>query len=202
MSTLLKIQSSLFNEQGQSSILANRFAERWLERHPGGKILNRDLARDPLPHLDLPSFKAFQTSPGERTAAQQRIVERSDRLIEELKSADTIVLATPMYNFSVPSVLHAYFDHIARAGVTFRYTADGSEGLIKGKKAHVFVTRGGIYGGDHSQTEFVQQFLGFIGITDVEVTLAEGLAMGDSTRTEALEGAEKAIERVLSAEPA
>jgi FMN-dependent NADH-azoreductase len=119
--------------------------------------------------------------------------------LKNCKNADVIVMGVPMYNFSVPSVLRAYFDHIARAGVTFRYTADGPEGLIKGKKAYVFITRGGIHGEDHSQTNYLRQFLGFIGITDVEIVHAEGLALNESARLESLTAAEEKIAQVLAA---
>lgn len=199
MSTLLKIQSSLYNGQGQSSALASRFADRWQAQHPEGQVVSRNLAEDPVPHLNLDRFQAFTTEPAEMTADQRQVVAYSDALIEELKSADVIVFGVPMYNFNVPSTLHTYFDHIARAGVTFRYTEKGPEGLIKGKKAYVFISRGGIYGEDHSQTNFLRQFLGFIGITDVEFIHAEGLAMGDNARAESLAAAESRIGRVLTA---
>jgi FMN-dependent NADH-azoreductase len=199
MATLLKIQSSLFNGKGQSSALAGQFAERWLSQHPGGKVITRDLAADPVPHLDLESFQAFITAPDERTPEQQQAVEYSDALIGELKSADVIVLAVPMYNFSVPSVLRSYFDHIARAGITFRYTANGPEGLIQGKKAYVFITRGGVYGEDHSQTLYLRQFLGFIGITDVEIIHAEGLAMNENAKLKSLSEAQGKINQLLAA---
>lgn len=199
MATLLKIQSSLFNGQGQSSALASQFAGRWLAQNPGGKVITRDLAADPVPHLDLERFQAFIAAPNERTPAQQQAVEYSDALIDELKNADVIVLAVPMYNFSVPSVLRAYFDHIARAGVTFHYTANGPEGLIKGKKAYVFITRGGVYGEDHSQTQYLRQFLGFIGITDVEIIHVEGLAMNEGAKLKSLTEAQGKITQLLAA---
>ena len=129
------------------------------------------------------------------------MVDYSDALIEELRSADTIVFAVPMYNFSVPSTLRAYFDHIARAGVTFRYTATGPEGLIKGKKAYVFITRGGIMSADaDTQTPYLKQFLGFIGITDVEFFHAEGLAYGDEVREKSLGSARQAIANLLTSQ--
>jgi FMN-dependent NADH-azoreductase len=199
MNTLLKIQSSLYKDQGQSSILVNQFADRWLAQHPEGKIISRDLAANPVPHLDRERFQAFLTTANERTAAQKQAVAYSDALIDELKNADVIVMGIPMYNFSVPSVLRAYFDHIARSGVTFRYTANGPEGLLTGKKAVVFITRGGVYGEEHSQTNFIRQFLGFIGITDVEIIHAEGLAMNESAKLKSLATAEGEISRLLAA---
>lgn len=199
MSTLLKIQSSLFNGHGQSSALANRFAERWQAQHAGGKVISRDLAEDPVPHLSLARFQALTAAPAEITEAQSEVIAYSDALIEELNSADVIVFGIPMYNFNVPSVLHAYFDHITRAGVTFRYSEAGPEGLIKGKKAYVFITRGGIYEEEHTQTGFVRQILGFIGITDVEFVHAEGLALNESAKAESLAAAEQRIEQLVSA---
>lgn len=199
MSTLLKIQSSIFNGQGQSSALATRFAEEWLAKNPDGKVVTRDLTQDSVPHLSLDRFQAFITKPDEMTGEQRRIVAYSDALIEEVKNADVIVLGVPMYNFNVPSMLHAYFDHIARAGVTFRYTENGPEGLITGKKAYVFISRGGIYGEDHSQTSFLREILGFMGITDVEFIHAEGLALDESHKAESLTAAENRIGHLLSA---
>lgn len=194
MAKLLKIQTSLFQNDGQSSQLAEQFASRWLARNPGGRVVSRDLAAGPVPHLDLARFQAFLTAAEERTPEQQQVVAYSDALIEEIASADVLVLGIPMYNFSVPSTLRAYFDHIARAGVTFRYTPEGPEGLLKGKKAYVFITRGGFYGEDHSQTAFVRQFLGFIGINDVEIVHAEGLAINEDSKEKSLAGARGKIE--------
>lgn len=199
MATLLNIHSSMFNSGGQSSVLADQFADRWLAQNPEGKIISRDLSADPVPHLDAGRFQAFLTAANERTPTQRQVVAYSDALIDELKNADVIVLGVPMYNFSVPSVLRAYFDHIARAGVTFHYTANGPEGLIKEKKAYVFITRGGVYGEEHSQTSYLRQFLGFIGITDVEIVHAEGLALNENAKLESLTAAGEKIAQLLAA---
>lgn len=198
MSTLLQINASLAGANGQSTRLADRFVADWVAKHPGGHVLKRDLASDPVPHLTAERFQAFLSPPEARTAEQRAVSEYSDALIAELRSADTIVFAVPMYNFSVPSTLRAYFDHIARVGITFRYTANGPEGLLKGKKAYVFITRGGIYSnGVETQTPYLKQFLGFIGITDVQFVYAEGLSMGDETRQQSLNAAHDAIEELL-----
>lgn len=198
MSTLLKIQSSIFNGQGQSSALVKKFAEGWQAQHPHGKVVSRDLAENPVPHLNLARFQAFTVASAERTEDQHRVIAYSDALIDELKNADVIVFGIPMYNFNIPSVLHAYFDHIARAGVTFRYTENGPEGLITGKKAYVFISRGGIYGENHSQTSFIKQILGFVGITDVEFVYAEGLALNDGDKDERLTAAGNRIDQLLT----
>jgi len=195
MSTLLKINASLFSANGQSSQLAERFAAAWQASHPGSRIVERDLAANPVPHLDGARFMAFLAKPEERSAEQQAVVDFSDALIAELRAADVIVIGLPMYNFGIPSQLKAYFDHLARAGVSFRYTAAGPEGLITGKKAYILAARGGVYAGTpkDSQTAYVRDFLGFIGMTDVEFIYAEGLNMGDESKHTALAQAHQAI---------
>jgi len=195
MATLLQIKTSLFSDQGQSSRLAARFVERWRAANPGGHVITRDLALDPVPHLTAERFQAFLAQPGARTAGQQAHVAASDALVAELEAADTIVLALPMYNFGVPSTLKAYFDHVGRAGRTFRYTEKGAVGLLQGKKAIVVATRGGLYAGTplDTQTPYVRDFLRFIGIEDVEFVYAEGLAMGDEPKARALAVAHEAI---------
>jgi FMN-dependent NADH-azoreductase len=195
MSTLLKINASLFSANGQSSQLTERFAAAWQASHPGSRVVERDLAANPVPHLDGARFMAFLAKPEERSAEQQAVVDFSDALIAELRAADAVVIGLPMYNFGIPSQLKAYFDHIARAGVTFRYTANGPEGLITGKKVYVLATRGGVYAGtpQDSQTAYVRDFLGFIGITDLEFIYAEGLNMGDESKNAALAQAHQSL---------
>ena len=202
MKTLLEIRSSIYSDHGQSSRLADRFVAQWRAANPGDRVIVRDLAKAPVPHIDADRFGAFIAKPDLRTTEQQAIVGYSDGLIAELKSADVIVLAVPMYNFGVPSTLKAYFDHIARAGVSFRYTDKGPVGLLTGKKAIVFATRGGLYAGTprDSQTPYVRTFLGFLGITDVEFVYAEGLAISEATREEALSGARSRIDELLQPE--
>jgi FMN-dependent NADH-azoreductase len=195
---VLKINSSLYGESGQSSQLATQFIGALREREPDLALVERDLAAEPVPHLDAARFAAFLAKPEQRSAEQQAVAAYSDALIDELREADVVVLGLPMYNFGVPSSLKAYFDHIARAGVTFRYTEKGPEGLLKGKKAYVFATRGGLYAGTaaDTQTAYVRDFLRFIGIEDVEFVYAEGLAMGDAPKQEALAGAQREIARI------
>lgn len=196
MHTVLQINSSLFGATGQSSKLAAEFAAA-LAASSGARLVVRDLARNPVPHLTAERFTAFATPAAERTLDQQRHVAESDALIEELRAADAVVLGLPMYNFGVPSTLKAYFDHLARAGVTFRYTADGPVGLLGGKRVYVVATRGGRHAGTATdmQTAFVRQFLGFIGLRDVEFIYAEGLALGPDQRDQALAAATARIEQ-------
>lgn len=189
MHTLLSLQSSIFLDQGASSGLARQFVEQWRAAHPDGQVIERDLAREPVPHLDAERFGAFLTPAERRTPAQQSAAAYSDRLIDELKRADTLALGLPLYNFGVPSTLKAWFDHIARAGVTFRYTAQGSVGLLTGKTAYVFAARGGVYQGADLQPQYVRNFLAFLGIEDVRFVFAEGLALGDASKLRSLAAA-------------
>jgi len=199
MKTILQLNTSLFGADGQSSRLASEFAAR-LAQAGNTRVVVRDLARDPVPHLSAERFAAFTTPAAERTLVQQRHVAESDVLIDELRDADAIVIGLPMYNFGVPSALKAWFDHVARAGVTFRYTPEGPVGLLTGKRAHIFATRGGHYAGTPRdlQTGYVRQFLGFIGIDDVEFVYAEGLAQGAEQRKRALEAAAERIEQLAA----
>lgn len=199
MRTLLQLNTSLYSTGGQSSQLAQRYVDEWTAQHPDGAVIVRDLAADPVPHLTAERFAAFNTAPAARTGEQQLVVDYSDRLVEELRRADTIVIGLPMYNFGVPSTLKAYFDHVARANVTFKYTETGPVGLLSGKQVYVFATRGGAYAGTplDSQTDYVRQFLGFIGMKDVEFVYAEGLTMG-ARRETALVQAREAIDRLQS----
>ncbi len=195
MKRILQINASLQSDKGQSSQLASAFVATLSEQYPQAKVMKRDLALEPVPHLDAARFGAFLAKPEERTPAQRAVVIESDALIAELRAADTLVIGLPLYNFGVPSQLKSWFDHIARAGETFRYTDKGPVGLLTGKKAYVFAARGGLHAGTPRdlQTGFVQTFLNFIGIRDVQFVYAEGLAMGEASRNESLAAARAAI---------
>ncbi len=195
---LLQINASLFSEAGQSSLLAEHFVAARKAADPALAVVVRDLARQLVPHLTAERFQAFLSQPEERTAEQAAILAESNALIGELVAADMIVIGLPMYNFGVPSTLKAYFDHVARAGVTFRYTATGPVGLLTGKKAYVLATRGGSYADapDDMQTAYVRQFLAFLGITDVEFVYAESLAIGETQKLASLASAVAAIDRI------
>lgn len=192
---LLQVNASLFSAAGQSSVLANEFVTGWRARNPGAAVTVRDLALDPVPHLTAERFQAFLTKPDDRTAEQRVEAAYSDALIAELKRADVIVFGVPMYNFDVPSTLKAYFDHIARAGSTFNYTAQGPVGLLTGKKVYIFASRGGIYAGKphDTQSAYLRNFLGLLGITDIEIVYAEGLAISDASKQTALAQAKVTI---------
>ncbi|NRP10344.1 MULTISPECIES: FMN-dependent NADH-azoreductase [unclassified Marinobacterium] len=194
MATLLHIKTSLFGDNGQSAQLAKSFVDKWLDENSDGVVIERDLASDPVPHLDAYRVTALNSPAEERDAEQSAIVEFADALLAEVKSADTIVIGLPMYNFNIPSQLKSWFDHLARAGVTFHYTEQGPVGLIEDKPVYLVATRGGLYAeqGQDFQVDFVKQFLGFIGLKDTRLVLAEGLAM-DTHRDQSLEQARAAF---------
>ena len=195
MTTILQINSAARSQGAQSTLLANELTAKLQQSNAGAKVVVRDLLANGLPHLDESVLGAFFTPADQRSAEQNAIVAKSDALIAELQAADIIVIGAPMYNFGVSSQLKTYFDWIARAGVTFRYTENGPEGLIKGKKVYVVTARGGKYAGtpNDSQTPFLRTFLGFIGLTDVSFIHAEGLNLGPDSQSAALASAREAI---------
>jgi FMN-dependent NADH-azoreductase len=201
MTTLLQINASINTGNGQSSQLANQFVAAFRQRNPEAKIAVRDVAAaEPVPHLNAERFGAFITTPEQRSAAQHAVVAYSDALIDELQQADVIVIGLPMYNFGVPSQLKAYFDHIARAGVTFKYSEKGPVGLLTGKKVYVFAARGGLYAGTplDTQTSYVRDFLRFLGMADVEFIYAEGLAISPEHKEAGLAKAVAEIARLAA----
>jgi FMN-dependent NADH-azoreductase len=195
---ILQINTSLFSGDGQSTRLAEELVASLREQHPGAGVVVRDLAKDPVPHLDAARFAAFSAK--ERTLEQQAVLAYSDGLVEELRRADIVVLGLPMYNFGLPSQLKAYFDHIARAGVTFKYTDKGAVGLLTGKKAYVLAARGGLYAGTpaDTQTPYVRDFLAFLGMADIEFIYAEGLAISAESRGRALAAAQAGVRRLAA----
>ena len=200
MKNLLVIKSSLFNGQGQSSRLVESYVERWQQANPNAQVKVRDLAADPVPHLDGDAFSAFVADGSGLSETQQQALSRSDALIDELEAADQVVIGLPMYNFSVPSTFKAWMDHVARAGVTFRYTESGPQGLLKDRPLTVITTRGGIYRDTENDTEvgLVKLFFGMLGISDVRVVYAEGLALGEASAEQALSEASDEITRLAA----
>lgn len=176
---VLHINSSLFSDAGKSSELGQHFVDQWKSQNPTSTVTTRDLAKEPVPHLDADTFQAAGTAPNERSDAQKNQAALADTLIEELQNSDVLVLSVPMYNFGIPSTLKAWIDHIARAGTTFKYTPNGPQGLLTGKKAYVLAARGGAYQGtpNDTQTPYLTTLLNFVGITDIHFVYAEKLAM-------------------------
>ncbi|HEN3247901.1 TPA: FMN-dependent NADH-azoreductase [Yersinia enterocolitica] len=201
MSKVLVLKSSILATYSQSSQLADFFVEQWKAAHAGDEITVRDLAAQPIPVLDGELVGALRPSDAELTPRQQEALALSDELIAELQANDVIVMAAPMYNFNIPTQLKNYFDLIARAGVTFRYTEKGPEGLITGKRAIILTSRGGIHKDTPTDlvVPYLRLFLGFIGITDVEFVFAEGIAYGPEVATKAQADAKELLTQVVSA---
>lgn len=199
MSTLLQIRTSISSTEGDSSKLSALFVERWKAANPEGRVILRDLAAEPIPHLTAERFAAFVTPAADRSPEQTELVRESDALIAELNSADVLVLGLPMYNFGIPSTLKSWFDNVARAGVTFRYTESGSIGLLDAKPLYIFATRGGLYDGTGRdfQTGQVTLFFNLLGIQDIHFEYAEGLNISPERKTEALQAARERIDSLL-----
>jgi FMN-dependent NADH-azoreductase len=180
MSRVLIIESSARQQDSVSRQLTQQFISQWRAAHPADEITVRDLAVKQVPHLDIDLLGGWMKPVGQRSPVEQAALDRSNELTEELVAADVVVLAAPMYNFAIPSTLKSWFDHVLRAGVTFKYGETGPQGLLTGKRAFVLTARGGIYAGgpsDH-QEPYLRQVLGFVGIHDVTFIHAEGLNMG------------------------
>ncbi len=180
MANVLVIESSARQQGSVSRQLTAQFIANWSAANPADQIKVRDLAVDQVPHLDANLLGGWMTPAGQQNEAEQAALALSNLLTDELLAADVLVLAAPMYNFAIPSTLKAWLDHVLRAGVTFKYTETGPQGLLSGKRAFVLTARGGIYAGgtqDH-QEPYLRQALAFVGIHDVSFIHAEGLNLG------------------------
>ena len=185
---ILHIISSPRKGDSYSIKLGNALLEKLQAANPGSNVKVHDLTNKPFPHLEEAHLQSFFTPAESRTPEQQEAIRHSDEAIAEIQAADTIVIGAPLYNFGIPSTLKAWVDHIARAGVTFQYTAAGPEGLIKGKKVYVAMSSGGVYSeGPMTSYDFVAPYLkavlGFLGMTDVTVVRVEGTAIPDLQAT-------------------
>jgi FMN-dependent NADH-azoreductase len=179
---ILHLISSPRKKESFSIRLGNEIVNRLLNKHPGSKVVTSDLTQMNLPHLEEVHLRSFGTEIGSRTQEEEEAIRYSDEAIKDLFAADTIVIGVPMYNFSIPSALKAWLDHILRAGKTFRYTSSGVEGLVEDKKVYLAIASGGVYsdGPMHSfdfTEPYLRKVLGFIGISDVEVFRVEGVAL-------------------------
>ncbi|MDP3841170.1 MAG: FMN-dependent NADH-azoreductase [Oxalobacteraceae bacterium] len=198
---ILQINSSARAENSHSTRLATTLVERLRAAQPQATLTVRDLGRTPHPMLDEAALQALFSPAEQRTPEQAARVAQDDALIAEIQAADVLVLGVPMYNFGVPAQLKNWIDAISRAQVTFRYTANGPEGLLTGKKVYIALTRGGLYRNtpNDSQTPYLKTFFGFLGMTDVQFVYAEGLAMGPEAEQDALASALSQIEQALLA---
>ena len=195
---VLHIDSGILGDHSVSRRLTAAVVAQIKAEQPGATVTYRDLVASPLPHLSGAHLMAANAKPEEIDATIAAEVAESQVVLEEFLAADTIILGVPMYNFSLPSQLKAWIDRVAVAGKTFRYTAEGPEGLAKGKKVIIVSTRGGHYSAgpaaamDH-QESYLKVVLGFFGITDVEVVRAEGLNLSPESKGNAISEAESRI---------
>ena len=197
MSKVLILKSSILGGYSQSGHLIEHLSQLWTEQ--GADITVRDLAAEPLPVLDGEIAMGLRGG-DDLSERQQEVLNLSNKLIQELKNHDTIVIAAPMYNFSIPTQLKNWIDLIARAGVSFTYTENGPEGLITGKRALLITTRGGVHKdspADHV-VPYLKTVLGFIGIEDVETVYGEALSMGPEATEKAMSEAKAALNAIAA----
>lgn len=170
--TVLRIDASARRTGSES----RKLADRVIERLSSDTVVTRDLGTS-IPAIDEPWLAANWTPENDRTDAQRDLLALSDHLISEIQSADTLVISTPIYNFGIPSSLKAWVDQIARAGITFRYTENGPEGLLQGKRAIIAIASGGTQVGSDIDwaSGYLKHIMEFIGITDVQFVAADRL---------------------------
>lgn len=191
MSSILLVTSSPRGAESLSTKVATDLANTLSSKANGASVVHRDLGAQPIPHLDTVTTSAIRKPADARSPAEAAAADYSDTLVHELLAADTVVIATGLINFGIYSTLKSWIDNIARAGMTFSYTAEGPKGLATGKKVYIVMSSGGVYSEgpaaamDHA-VPYLKTVLGFMGMTDVEVIYVEGLAFGP-------EAAEKSI---------
>ena len=196
MNNILIVTSSALGAQSASKRIADEYETLLRLVHPDAVVVRRDVGAEPIPHLTAETVGAIRGAADNEAAL--RTLALSDALVGELQAADLIVIASPMYNFGISSTLKTWFDHVLRAGVTFRYTENGPEGLLKGKKAVVIESRGGFYSDGpaatmDSQEGHLRGMLGFMGVDDVTFVRAEKLAFGPDAAEASIAGAVAAL---------
>ncbi|MGZ9706105.1 FMN-dependent NADH-azoreductase [Pseudomonas sp. GNP013] len=199
---LLHIDSSILGDNSASRQLSAEVAKAWQTAQPGVEVTYRDLASDAINHFSGATLGALGTAAELRDAAQKHEAELSAVSLAEFLAADAVVVGAPMYNFTIPTQLKAWIDRIAVAGQTFRYSEAGPEGLCGNKKVIIVSTAGGLHAGQASGAAhegYLKLLFGFLGITDIEVVRAEGLAYGDDVRSKAMSEANLLINEQLFA---
>ncbi|PDT02368.1 FMN-dependent NADH-azoreductase [Rhizobium chutanense] len=203
MSSILLLTSSPRAESLSTPIAAD-LAEKLKGQNPGSVVVRRDLAANPLPHIDDLFTGAIRKPAEARTAEEIAAIKTSDELVAELFAADTIVISTGLINFSIYSSLKTWIDNVARAGVTFKYTETGPVGLVTGKKVYVVLTSGGVYSQGpaaplNHAVPYLKSVLGFLGITDIETIYVEGLAFGPEAAEKAIDAAKSRVQEIALA---
>lgn len=200
MNNVLRIDSSLFAENGVSSLLADYLEGQLKARHPELEVNQLVLSKDPVPYIDGSWMAAFMTPADELTEEQKQKVSFSDDLIENVKKADALIVSAPMYNFNIPATLRSWFDVIARAGKTFNYTENGPVGLLEDKPVYVITTRGGLH--KDQPTDIVVSHLktmfGFLGLTQVNFIYSEQLSFGPEFKDKSIENAKVDIQKLVA----
>ncbi|MCG9720133.1 FMN-dependent NADH-azoreductase [Shewanella sp. Isolate7] len=197
MAKVLVLKSSILGDYSQSAKLIDHLQQHW--QGQGAEVTVRDLAAQPLPVLDGEIAMGLRGG-DELTARQQEVLALSDELVAELKAHDTLVIAAPMYNFSIPTQLKNWIELVARAGVTFTYTENGPKGLVEGKRAVLVTTRGGVHknGASDHVVPYLKTVLGFIGINEVETVYGEALNMGPEANEQGISEAKQSIEQLVA----
>ncbi|UIJ81535.1 FMN-dependent NADH-azoreductase [Rhizobium leguminosarum] len=203
MSSILLLTSSP-RAESLSTPIAVDLAEKLKSQNPGSVVVRRDLAANPLPHIDDLFTGAIRKPPEARTAEETVAVETSDKLVNELLTADTIVISTGLINFNIYSSLKTWIDNVARAGLTFKYTESGPVGLATGKKVYVVLASGGVYSQGpaaplNHAVPYLKSVLGFLGITDIETIYVEGLAFGPEAAEKAIDAAKSRVQEIALA---
>src|SRR5574344_350759 len=202
---LLHIDAAITGENSVSRALTAQIVAAWKTAHPGTEVQYLDLVVQAPAHFTMDAMCPRTGQTDGLTAAQVAENAVSEQLVRQFLSADVVVIGAPFYNFGIPSQLKAWIDRIAQPGRTFRYTANGPEGLATGKKVIIASSRGGVYSTSaqgqalEHQESYLQTVLGFFGVTDVHVIRAEGVAMGDDAKAQALQQAQAALQRVVAA---
>ncbi|OYO29282.1 FMN-dependent NADH-azoreductase [Janthinobacterium sp. PC23-8] len=196
---ILQINSSARSTGSASTRLADAIVARIAAANPDASVVRRDLAAQPHPVLDEPTLQALFTPPEQRSAEQAARVALDDALIAQVQAADVIVVGAPMYNFGVTVQLKSWFDAIARANVTFKYTETGPVGLLTGKKVYVGLSRGGLHrdSATDSQVPYLNTMFGFLGLSDVQYVYSEGMGMGPEAIAKAQAQADAEINAIL-----
>jgi FMN-dependent NADH-azoreductase len=198
---LLHLDSSILGDASASRQLSRDVVKAWSAAESDVQVTYRDLANDALSHLSAASLVAAGTPAELRDAAQKHEAELAERTVEEFLAADAIVIGAPMYNFAIASQLKAWIDRIAVAGKTFKYTENGPVGLAGGKTVVIASSAGGIHAGQPSgqaHEDYLVRILNFVGIDDIEIVRAEGLAYGEEPRAEAMKGAAQRISELFA----
>ncbi len=200
MTSVLVLKTSILGRDSVSNGLIQQFVQRVSAAVPQAHIRQRDFATETMPQFEHETLQALMREAGLRSPVQRELVAYADQLVSELQAADLLVIGAPMYNFTVPATLKSWIDHVARAGVTFKYTEKGAVGLLDSKQVVVFTTMGGRHepGKSDHVRPYLETVLGFLGLDRVEMVVADGLNLGEESRRQSLESARKHLDAVAA----